>query len=665
MNFSIGLTGLRAAQQALELIGTNLANAGTEGYHRQEIRLSPLQLNSGTSRIVAGGVAVDGAVRQYDVLLEREYLRQQPILGQLGQELSGLASIESVMGQVDNNPLGDSMRGFFSALNDMAADPTSTAYAQQIVWSADSTALNFRSMSEFLTQVKDQLQSQADGFIAEVNALAESVADLNSQIGVAKARGATPNILEDQRDQALAELAELGGTTVTGLGSGGDVSVSAWGIALVVGKNFTAIKAGLNSEGQLGIASQYEVTYDAHTTGGQLGGVMNLHNEIVGGLRDKLDTLARQMMYEFNAIQSQGLGSEGSFASLDGTTLDTSATMDQWQPPVATGQLHLRLIDAAGGATTHTVDINSGDTLSDVVDAINLISPGNISANIAGSALHIETANGYKFDFVPDNTLTTDGSDGTTGLVGTGGGAGAPVVETSGVYEGDNQTYNFKVIIPGGGAGEIGVDENLSLEVRNGAGELVKTLDVGLGYAAGDNLEIEDGLYVSLGQGTVNDGEDFSVAARSDSDTGGFLVSAGMNTFFRGTGASDMQIRSDFYDKATLISTSAGPDGGDSLAAQRLARLDEMTMTGLDNKRPMDYFYDISAGIGQQVMVRESRHRAMQASAKEIENQRDKISGVNPNEEAAKLIIYEQMFQSMSKFISVQDQAMQNLMDLL
>ena len=664
MNFSIGLTGLRAAQQALELIGTNLANAGTKGYHRQEIRLSPLQLSGGTSRLVTGGVMVDGAVRQYDALLEREYLRQQPILGQLRQELSGLASIESVMGQVDGNPLGDSMRGFFSALNDMASDPTSTAYAQQIVWSADSTALNFRSMSEFLTQVKDHLQSQAEGFVAEVNALAETVAELNSQISTARARGATPNILEDQRDQALAELADLAGTTVTGLG-GGDISVSAWGIALVVGENITPIKIGLDSNGQLGIASQHEVTYNAQTTGGQLGGAMNLHNEIVSGLENKLDTLARQMMYEFNAIQSQGLGSEGSFTSLDGATLDTSETMGQWQPPVATGQLHLRLIDAAGMAETHTVDINSGDTLSDVIDAISLISPGNISANIAGSALHIETANGYKFDFVPDNTLTTDGSDGTTGLVGTGGGAGAPVVETSGVYEGDNQTYNFKVIVPGGGAGEIGVDENLSLEVRNGAGELVKTLDVGLGYAAGDSLEIEDGLCISLGQGTVNDSEDFSVAARSNSDTGGFLVSAGMNTFFRGTGASDMRIRSDFYDTPTLISTSAGPDGGDSLAAQRLARLDEMTMTGLGGKRPMDYFYDISAGIGQQVMVRESRHQAMQASAKELENQRDQISGVNPNEEAAKLIAYEQMFQSMSKFISVQDQAMQNLMDLL
>jgi len=264
MNFSIGLTGLRAAQQALELIGTNLANAGTKGYHRQEIRLSPLQLSGGTSRLVTGGVMVDGAVRQYDALLEREYLRQQPILGQLRQELSGLASIESVMGQVDGNPLGDSMRGFFSALNDMASDPTSTAYAQQIV----------------------------EGFVAEVNALAETVAELNSQISTARARGATPNILEDQRDQALAELADLAGTTVTGLG-GGDISVSAWGIALVVGENITPIKIGLDSNGQLGIASQHEVTYNAQTTGGQLGGAMNLHNEIVSGLENKLDTSPR------------------------------------------------------------------------------------------------------------------------------------------------------------------------------------------------------------------------------------------------------------------------------------------------------------------------------------------------------------------------------------
>ncbi|MHC4734590.1 MAG: flagellar basal body protein [Planctomycetota bacterium] len=40
-SFSIGLSGLDAAQKALDTIGNNIANAATEGYHRQRINLTP------------------------------------------------------------------------------------------------------------------------------------------------------------------------------------------------------------------------------------------------------------------------------------------------------------------------------------------------------------------------------------------------------------------------------------------------------------------------------------------------------------------------------------------------------------------------------------------------------------------------------------------------
>ena len=78
MNFHIGLSGLQAAQRAIELTGTNLANASTEGYHRQELKLSPLELGGSNTKVSIGGVNIDGTVRSYDVLLEREQLRQQP-----------------------------------------------------------------------------------------------------------------------------------------------------------------------------------------------------------------------------------------------------------------------------------------------------------------------------------------------------------------------------------------------------------------------------------------------------------------------------------------------------------------------------------------------------------------------------------------------------------
>ncbi len=41
-DFAIGLSGLNAAQAALEVVGNNVANAATDGYHRQQIELTPV-----------------------------------------------------------------------------------------------------------------------------------------------------------------------------------------------------------------------------------------------------------------------------------------------------------------------------------------------------------------------------------------------------------------------------------------------------------------------------------------------------------------------------------------------------------------------------------------------------------------------------------------------
>ena len=59
-NLSVGLSGLLAAQSSLELIGTNVANASTAGYHRQEIVLTPV--STGTQGASCAG-GVDGPVR--------------------------------------------------------------------------------------------------------------------------------------------------------------------------------------------------------------------------------------------------------------------------------------------------------------------------------------------------------------------------------------------------------------------------------------------------------------------------------------------------------------------------------------------------------------------------------------------------------------------------
>ena len=68
-NYEIGLTGLNVAQRAIEIIGTNIANVSTAGYHRQTIKIQPVTFDTNNSSM-AGGAKVDGVHRSIDVLLE-------------------------------------------------------------------------------------------------------------------------------------------------------------------------------------------------------------------------------------------------------------------------------------------------------------------------------------------------------------------------------------------------------------------------------------------------------------------------------------------------------------------------------------------------------------------------------------------------------------------
>ena len=75
--YDIGISGLYASQKAFEIIGNNIANAATEGYHRQRLNLTPAYSSQIGSVILGGGVDVAEVTRLVDELLENEIYRQQ------------------------------------------------------------------------------------------------------------------------------------------------------------------------------------------------------------------------------------------------------------------------------------------------------------------------------------------------------------------------------------------------------------------------------------------------------------------------------------------------------------------------------------------------------------------------------------------------------------
>ncbi|MHC4184405.1 MAG: flagellar basal body protein, partial [Planctomycetota bacterium] len=97
-SYSIGLSGLNVAQNALDIIGNNIANAATDGYHRQRLELAPAYMSQVGSVLLGGGVDIVGITRMIDGLLEQEILRQQSSLGRVRAELTTLRTVESTFG---------------------------------------------------------------------------------------------------------------------------------------------------------------------------------------------------------------------------------------------------------------------------------------------------------------------------------------------------------------------------------------------------------------------------------------------------------------------------------------------------------------------------------------------------------------------------------------
>jgi flagellar hook-associated protein 1 len=646
---NIGLSGLTVAQRAIEIVSTNIANASTEGYHRQTPVVTSISTDSPLSPST-GGAQITEVSRAIDRLLENEILRNQPIYGQLNQELTTLQAIESSLGSLGSQAIVDSLSQFFSDIRELSAQPQSTALQQQAVWSAESLCQQFNSLGSNLQETSANLRTEISATIDDVNGLTSQIADLNTQVLANISRGGSANLLMDQRDQLVLQLADLLPVQTRGADNG-TVDIMAWGAPLVIGSHATEIRLGADANQDLGVSFKDSSLVETDVSGGRLGAMFDLQNNVLSDLRDQIDALANQIVVAVNSLHVQGVGSAGAFDELTGSPVG-AGVLAEAAPSVQAGSFAIRVTDADTGAVTRThIDVDpETDSLADIAARLDALD--HITCYVTDSRLRIQADDGCTFDFRPG----VESQPTTNGLTGTG----QPTV--SGNYDGtDNVTYTFTVR----GSGQVGITDGLSLEVRDDAGNLVNTLAVGSGYAAGDSLDVARGVSVALSLGTLTDGEPFTVEALARSDTSGLLAAAGINTLFSGTSATTMAVNEDVLDDPGRLAVSSSIEGTDNLNALAMAELEDTPQQALGGLSPAETLQLFITGIGQRVSLAQSRQDSAEQVMLQLQNRRDAVSGVDVNEQAADLMILERLFQACSKVITAQDQTLQDLLDMM
>lgn len=650
-SFSVGLSGLDAAKKGIDIIGNNIANAATAGYHRQRIELSPAYMSEIGGILLGGGVEYEGVTRLIDNFLEGELLRQGSSLGQVSQELATLRTVENSFGELSTGSgLSEAIDKFFNALQDLSAHPGEPIWQGQAISMAEAMVIRFRTLGEFLTTLESEIILEAQNTIGLINTLLSEIADLNFKIKTMQIAGGEANNLQDQRDQCITELSNLIGVQTVAR-EYGVTDVTIGGLPGVTGNTAMELEVGLNEAGELGVTVVGTYNYRTNLEGGRLGGLLSLKNELIYEIHKDLDDLASAIIQQINQYHVQGVGSAGSFTELTGWTMEDEDLAD-FVPPVVDGKIYIRVINTSTGEITRNeVDVDvSTDTLTTLAAKITAIN--GLSASVASSQLRIQADTNYEFDFLPA-VLPEPTNSTLTGV--------PPTISVSGIYTGtENQTFTFTVI----GTGSVG-NGTLQIEVENGIGEVVTTLNVGAGYAAGDTLDIGNGIKISLSTGDLNDSETFEVNAFGSTDTSGVLAAVGLNTFFSGNTALDMAVCQEISDEPGRVATALGADMTDNANALRLAGLKEQSLSALDGLAPGEFYRRLVTNLGQTVSIKQIQEDNAEVVIQNLVEQQAEITGVDINDEAAQMLLFEQMFQAMAKYLDTVQTAIESIIEII
>ena len=307
------LSGLRAAQQQINVISANVSNASTPGYTRKILPLEAQSVNG-----VTIGVRATTIIRQVDISLERDLWTQQSQVGFYDIQSEYLGRIDAFHGPPDAElsfaaEIGR-LRDSFAALSD---SPESAFLQASSVNQAVDTANKINELSDFITTLRNDAQDEITITVERINGLLEQIASLNDQVESQIATGSSSAATEDERSTAINELAGLIEITFFQRGDGVIVVQTNEGAELVSDR---AVQLSFNPT-PVSSASFYpdstagvfigdpdvdQVVFDLtqRDVGGKLGGLLTLRDETLPRQTAQIDEFAYRTALRFAA---QGL----------------------------------------------------------------------------------------------------------------------------------------------------------------------------------------------------------------------------------------------------------------------------------------------------------------------------------------------------------------------
>lgn len=329
---------LQTMQTAIQTSGHNTANAATPGYSRQRViftQTTPYTLPTHYRDMAAGqlgtGVSANSIRRYRSSFLDAQIREQTWSANGWQTKQDSLQQVQVILNEPSDTGLNAHLGNFFSAWQDLAATPDSTAARTYVAETAAEFSAVLRQSHQQLSSLQSDLNDRVDMQVTQINDLAHRIADLNQAIAHVNSVGEQPNDLRDQRDAVMKELSTMVNVT-TGETDSGSYYVSLGGRTLV--SDYSVHEMATEKDTANGLKFKVTWAQDGQTVNikgapldsnlttaqaglleGKLGGTFVSRDIIVKDKMAELDSIANAVMTAVNSTHQTGFDLNGASAA--------------------------------------------------------------------------------------------------------------------------------------------------------------------------------------------------------------------------------------------------------------------------------------------------------------------------------------------------------------
>ncbi len=652
LHIDVGLSSIRASQQALYAISNNIANANTEGYHRQRVELIDRNPVTIGSIQIGSGVDVDSLTRLRDTATEASLISTNSLHSESKTTLRILGQIESALLPTQGSLIA-SVSNFFNEIEQLAAQPSTVTIRDAVIAAAKDVANQISRLDTRLNQLRTNNSIAIAEEVDAINQETAQIADLNREIRIQSHSGTQPNTLLDQRDRLVSHLGERVDISLQSFLVNESPLVAAGG-AIIIAEEATTLKALTTSDGRATVQTTnggLAVSPTSGTLQGMLAG-----QATIDAVQQSLHDWANDFISAVDSLHATGQGHNSQLEFIQGSRgiEPPSVPLAEIESsfPVDSGRLFVTVTEnATGQRTTHRIDIDAtSDSLDDVLTNLDTIPEVTSIYQPDTGKVALRANAGYSIDFA--------GGIDATPAVSTLTGSSIPTL--SGFPE-ELANANWTATIVG--SGTVGTTAGLRVDLTDtSTGATIESLEIGDGYLPGETLTIANGIEISFTAGTLVNGESFSFDLVGQPDETGILVSLGLQTLFQGDSSTGIELNSHVLDSPLNFAASRTGEAADASNLKRMIQLRESIQFAGRNETVEERLASISTSTAFRIQAEEAHFEFLNDQKIHLENVRDSVSGVDPNEELLTMMEYQRQFQAASRFITVVDESLDELL---